>query len=147
MILKIHFDVTIYNTECIFITDDLDDMDEQISQSGRLSGDIFTTGQSMDREPNMGNVPIIPPGTPPMDSWSNFSNMPTGQPFLGRHSPNIPISSSHTPLSNSQMMSMEPIPMMGGPHMSRLMPSDLNDNSQGYSEYPPSTNHNHVEVY
>ncbi|KAK3088089.1 hypothetical protein FSP39_014533 [Pinctada imbricata] len=127
--------------------EDLDDLDEPIGQSGRLSGDIFATGQPMDREPNMGNVPIIPPGTPPMETWTSFTNLSQNQPFIGRHSPSIPITSSHTPLSNTHMMPMEPLPLLGGSAISRMMPNDMNDNSPGYSEYPPSSNHSHVEVY
>jgi hypothetical protein len=95
----------------------------------------------MDREPNMGSVPVVPPGSPSMESWSHFGGVPNAASFLGRHSPNIP-------LSNSHLMPMDPLPMMGGPSsVARLMGGDLNDNSQGYSEYSSNSNHNHVEVY
>ncbi|XP_048777899.1 LIM/homeobox protein Lhx3-like [Ostrea edulis] len=123
--------------------DDIDDLDESISQSGRLSEDIFSSGsgQTMDREPNMGSVPVVPPESPSMESWSHFGGVPNTASFLGRHSPNIPMSNSH-------LMPMDPLPMMGGPSsVARLMGGDLNDSSQGYSEYSSNSNHNHVEVY
>ncbi|XP_022320995.1 LIM/homeobox protein Lhx3-like isoform X1 [Crassostrea virginica] len=123
--------------------DDVDDLDESISQSGRLSGDIFSSGsgQPMDREPNMGSVPVVPPESPSMEAWSHFGNVPNNANFLGRHSPSIPMTTSH-------LMSMDPLPMMGGPSsVARMMGGDLNDNSQGYSEYSSNSNHNHVEVY
>lgn len=123
--------------------DEVDDLDESISQSGRLSGDLFSSGsgQPMDREPNMGSVPVGPPESPSMETWSHFGNVPSNPNFLGRHSPNIPMTNSH-------LMPMDPLPMIGGPSsVARLMGGDLNDNSQGYSEYSSNSNHNHVEVY
>ncbi|XP_021340793.1 LIM/homeobox protein Lhx3-like isoform X2 [Mizuhopecten yessoensis] len=119
---------------------DLDDLDGPVS-SGRLSEDMFSSGQPLDREPSIGQVPVGPSGTPPMESWTQFStNIPPNASYLGRHSPNIP-------LSNSHMMPMEPIQMHGGPNVLRMISPDINENSQGYTDYPVVTSHSHVEVY
>ncbi|KAL3872298.1 hypothetical protein ACJMK2_040232, partial [Sinanodonta woodiana] len=114
---------------------DLDgNLDEDQMSTGRLSNDIFSPGQQV--EQNMNHMPVVPPGTPPMDSWGPYGGMHHGPSFMDRHSPNIPMSVAH-------MGPMDSIPMMG----SRMIPSDLNDNSRGYSDYGPNSNQNHVEVY
>lgn len=115
--------------------DDLDDVD-----NSRLSGDMFSSGQPMDREPNMGQVPVAPPGTPPMDNWPHFTNIPPNSTgFIGRQSPNIPM--SHP---NSHLLSMENMAMMGGGP--RMMGHEINDNNNTFTDYPPHTQ-SHVEVY
>lgn len=120
------------------VEDDLDDLDDV--DNSRLSGDMFSSGQPLDREPNMGQVPVVPPGTPPMDSWPHFSNIPPNSTgFIGRQSPNIPMSNHH----GSHLLSMETMAMVGGGP--RMMAPDINDNNT-FSDYPPHTQ-SHVEVY
>lgn len=87
----------------------------------------------------MGQVPIVPPGTPPMDGWVHYSGIPSSTPFIGRHSPNIPMSNPH-------LLPMETMPMIGA-GVGRMMPPDVNDNSQAFPDYPPASSNNHVEVY
>lgn len=121
-----------------FISADHEDLDDGLSQ-GRLSTDIYS-GQPLDREPNMGQVPLVPPGTPPMDGWGHHHYnglVPVGH-FMGRHSPNVPM---------PHQMPLDPMNMVGGPTGGRMMAggSDLNDNSS-FSDYSASSQ-NHVEVY
>ena len=104
--------------------------------SGRLSSDLFNGGPM---DPDMGHVPLVPPGTPPMDNWGPYGAMHPNPAFMERHSPNIPMVSGHP-------MPMDGMPMMG-PMMARMMNHDMNDNSRGYSDYGPNSNQNHVEVY
>lgn len=92
----------------------------------------------------MGPVPIVPPGTPPMDGgWGHFNGLRPATPYLGRQSPN------NIPISSQQMLSLEALPMLTGPpNASRMIQADVNENSQqGYIEYPPASTQNHVEVY
>ena len=93
----------------------------------------------MDHEQAMGNHgPHGPPGTPPMDSWGPYGGMMNNGGFLDRRSPNNPM--------NGHLLPMDGIPpMMGGPMVPRMMPPDLSENSRGYPDYGPNTNH--VEVY
>ena len=115
---------------------ELDDMDPGSVHSGRLSSDLFNGGPM---DPDMGHVPLVPPGTPPMDNWGPYGAMHPNPAFMERHSPNIPMVSGHP-------MPMDGMPMMG-PMMARMMNHDMNDNSRGYSDYGPNSNQNHVEVY
>ncbi|KAK7504513.1 hypothetical protein BaRGS_00004379, partial [Batillaria attramentaria] len=102
---------------------------------GRLSGDLFHLDHDQPLGPPMQGGP--PPGTPPADSWpSPFAGMPPAGPFMGRNSPGV------GPMQPPPMLPMETMPMAGVP---RLMPAD--DGHQGYMDYPPSSTHNHVEVY
>lgn len=90
--------------------------------------------------PNVPPPPAHGPGGPlsgngPLGSTMSPGSMPGGpHHFMGRHSPGVP-------LSHSQMM---PLDAMSG--IPRLLPAG-EDNSQGYMDYPPSSTHNHVEVY
>ncbi|CAI9717052.1 homeobox Lhx3-like [Octopus vulgaris] len=129
---------------------DIDDLEHPGSISGaggsggRLSGDLYNPGQTVDHEPIMGPVPIVPPGTPPMDGgWGHFNGLRPATPYLGRQSPN------NIPISSQQMLSLEALPMLTGPpNASRMIQADVNENSQqGYIEYPPASTQNHVEVY
>ncbi|CAC5371031.1 LIM/homeobox protein Lhx3-like [Mytilus californianus] len=125
--------------DCPYIDDDLDDLDDV--DNSRLSGDMFSSGQPLDREPNMGQVPVVPPGTPPMDSWPHFSNIPPNSSgFIGRQSPNIPMTNH----PGSHLMSIENMTILGGGP--RMMAPDINDNNNSFSDYPPHTQ-SHVEVY
>ncbi|CAG5124527.1 unnamed protein product, partial [Candidula unifasciata] len=143
----------------------LDDLDSAGGLSGgRMSGDNY----SLDSDLSLGPIGSGPPGGPNdgpgLEPWSPYSSplgpnvppppahgplsgngplgsnispgsMPGGpHHFMGRHSPGVP-------LSHSQMM---PLDAMSG--IPRLLPAG-EDNSQGYMDYPPSSNHNHVEVY
>lgn len=126
-------------TPLIFISGDLDDLDGHSIPSGRLSTDMFGSGQSLDREPSLGQVPVVPPGTPPMD-WPHYNGLPTNAAYLGRHSPNIPTSNPH-------MLPMESMAMLGAHGGPRMLPTDLNDNSPGFHDYPGPPSQNHVEVY
>ena len=113
-------------------TDELDAMDGPM--------DIYTgPGQPLDHEPSMGQVPVIPPGTPPSENWANYNGLPPNSPYFGRRSPNLP-------MSQQQMMPSDCHQLVGGP-MGRVLPSDVSDSDQSYSEYPPGTTPNHVEVY
>ncbi|CAL1542737.1 unnamed protein product [Lymnaea stagnalis] len=110
----------------------LDDMDSTSGMSGgRMSGDAY----SLDSELSLGPLGPGPPGGPDgpgLEPWSPYSGGP--HHYVGRHSPGAP-------LSHSQMM---PLDAMSG--IPRLLPAG-EDNSQGYMDYPPSSAHNHVEVY
>lgn len=88
----------------------------------------------------MGQVPVGPSGSPPLDSWAaQFNQHPSNGGFLGRHSPNVP---------HSHLIPMEPISQMHGiPNGMRLINTDINENSQGYSDFSVTGNPNHVEVY
>lgn len=56
--------VFVVNAICFWLlTDDSDSYDMPPVRS------MFGSGQPLDHEPNMGQVPIVPPGTPPGDSW------------------------------------------------------------------------------
>jgi len=102
----------------------------------------YGSGQPMDHEPNMGQVPIVPPGTPPSDNWvpSHYNGLPPGAHFMGRQSPNIP-------LSQPQMMPNDSMPPgMMGDHHRGVLPNDMN-NSENFNDYPPVTTQSHVEVY
>ncbi|XP_070176205.1 LIM/homeobox protein Lhx3-like [Littorina saxatilis] len=100
---------------------------------GRLSSDLFHS----DHDGPLGPPGGHPPGTPPSDAWvSPFVGMAPAGPFMGRNSPGGP------PGMHPPMMPMDGMPMVGVP---RLMPAD--EASPGYMDYPPSSSHNHVEVY
>lgn len=109
---------------------------------------MYPTGQPLDHEPTMGQVPIVPPGTPPSETWvpPHFNGLPTGPPFMhGRHSPNLP-------MSQSQMMSPESMPPLIaqglGPRIPGMPGHDMGvSDGQNYPDYPPVTSQNHVEVY
>ncbi|XP_041370648.1 LIM/homeobox protein Lhx3-like isoform X2 [Gigantopelta aegis] len=117
----------------------LDDLDGPV-HPGRLSGDIYGPSQVLDHEPPMGQISVGPSASPPIDTWGHFnSGLPSGGQFMGRHSPNVPA-------THPQMLSLDPLPM-GNPHVSRMLPQDMNENSSGFIDYPPVSNHNHVEVY
>ncbi|ELU05149.1 hypothetical protein CAPTEDRAFT_228137 [Capitella teleta] len=123
---------------------------------------MFDAGQPMDHEPNMGQVPIVPPGTPPGESWcpapqNHFNGLHGGFMGPGRQSPGLPM-----PPQQSAMMhgggaeNMPPHLMMlhGGPrgmdpsHMPPPPPhSDVSDSDTNFSEYAPVTSQSHVEVY
>ena len=98
---------------------------------------------------------------PGLEPWSPFSNhvgpnghpphlggpMPGGpmgpnmspgsmpHPFLGRHSPGVP-------MGHPQLM---PLDSMSG--IPRLMPPNDESGPPGYMDYPPPSGQNHVEVY
>ncbi|XP_035829246.1 LIM/homeobox protein Lhx3 isoform X2 [Aplysia californica] len=147
----------------------LDDVDSNSGLGGpRMGGD----GYAIESDLSLGPLAPVshggPNDGPGLDSWSPYSgplgpngpppppplgpggpmtgngpmgpNMsPGGMPggphhFIGRHSPGAPI-------SHSQMM---PLDAMAG--IPRLLPAG-EDNSQSYMDYPPSSTHNHVEVY
>lgn len=150
------------------VSGSIDDLDSAGGMSGgRMSGDSY----SLDSDLSLGTLGPGPPGGPNdgpgLEPWSPYSGPlgPNGPPapphgpgsalsgngplgasmspgampggphhYLGRHSPGAPI-------SHSQMM---PLDAMSG--IPRLLPPG-EDNSQGYMDYPPSSNHNHVEVY
>ena len=113
----------------------------------------------MDHEPNMGQVPVVPPGTPPGENWvppPHFNGLNGGAPFMGpgRQSPNLPMS------QQPMMVGGEGLPphllLPGGgvmpprgmePHHSMPPHSDVSDSETNFSEYPPVTSHSHVEVY
>lgn len=128
-----------------------------------MSGDAYSLDSDMSLGPLGGGPPGGPNDGPGLEPWSPYSgplgpngppnigpplpvngplgpNMsPGGMPgaphhYLGRHSPGAP-------LSHSQMM---PLDAMSG--IPRLLPAG-EDNSQSYMDYPPSSTHNHVEVY
>lgn len=125
---------------------DIDELDHpsSIPGAGRLSGDLYNPGQTVDHEPGMGQVPIVPPGTPPMDGgWGHFNGLRPTTPYLGRQSP------SNIPISSQQMLSLESLPMITGPpNASRMIQSEVSESSQqSYIEYPPASTQNHVEVY
>ncbi len=132
------------------------------------------TGQPMDHEPSMGQVPIVPPGTPPSEQWglpshhpAHFNGMPPHSghlPFLqGRRSPNLAMSQPQMMPTDTSMAAA----MMGGvggvgvgvgvggpppphPPPPRGMPPmshDVNDNEAGYPDYAHNGPHSHVEVY
>ena len=113
------------------------------------------TGQPLDHEPTMGQVPIVPPGTPPNEQWglpthhpAHFNGMPphsAHHPFMGRRSPNM---SQPQMMPNDSMAAM----MVGGPPPPppRGMPPmghDINDNESNYPDYSHNGPHSHVEVY
>ena len=101
------------------------------------NGDMYPTGQPLDHEPSMGQVPIVPPGTPPGDTW-----VPHFNGFMGRRSPNVP-------MGQPPMMPSDTMAMMGGPNglgPQRLLPNDINDNDQAYPDYTQNTQ-NQCEVY
>lgn len=117
---------------------------------------MYDTGQPLDHEPNMGQVPVVPPGTPPGENWGpapHFNGLQGGNGgggnFMGpgRQSPSLP-------LSQQAMMgeNMPPHPHlmmpMRGLHDQPMPPhSDVSDSDNNFSEYPPVTSHSHVEVY
>ena len=114
-----------------------DEMDIIEPNSNPLPGaDLYSTGQPLDQEPSMGQVPIVPPGTPPNDSWVHFSSMGPGG-FLGRRSPNLPM--SH-PLMPNDMLSQPG-------HARGVIPPECGESQHNYPDYPPVSNPNHVEVY
>ncbi|XP_064650073.1 LIM/homeobox protein Lhx3-like isoform X2 [Lineus longissimus] len=98
-------------------------------------------GHDMDRQPNLGQVPIGPPGTPPGpgEQWIHYNSLPPNGPYVGRHSPNIPS------MGQQQMMPSDAMPLMRGPMGPRMMHHDDGDHS--FPEYPPGQTPNHVEVY
>ena len=130
------------------------------------SGDLYGHGQHLDNEPSMGQVPVLPGMQgPPLPnehgSWvpSGFNSLPPphhqGHPLSfmhGRRSPNIlPLSSgppSH-PHSGipSEVMAQGPVmpPPLG--HPLGVMPRGLGEPGSPYRDYPPASNHSHVEVY
>ena len=130
-----------------------------------LSGDTYEpvgqpdmygpTGQTMDHEPPMGQVPIVPPGTPPNEQWglpshhpAHFNGMPphsAHHSFMGRRSPNIAMSQPQMMPNDTSMAAM----MVGGPPPPRVMPMshDVNDNEPNYPDYSHNGPHSHVEVY
>ncbi|XP_059157956.1 LIM/homeobox protein Lhx3-like [Physella acuta] len=142
----------------------LDDLESTSGMSGgRMSGDAYSLDSDMSLGPLGSGPPGGPNDGPGLEPWSPYSgplgpngppnigpplpvngplgpNMsPGGMPgaphhYLGRHSPGAP-------LSHSQMM---PLDAMAG--IPRLLPPG-EDNSQSYMDYPPSSTHNHVEVY
>ncbi len=109
------------------------------------------TGQPMDHEPSMGQVPIVPPGTPPNEAWgmphpAHFNGMPpTSHPYMhGRRSPNLPMSQPPMMPTHDTMAMMTGPPRMPHPGMPH---PELTDNDQGYPDYSHPGPHNHVEVY
>ncbi|XP_074654797.1 LIM/homeobox protein Lhx3-like [Tubulanus polymorphus] len=122
-------------------SDDLD-ISYQNDLDSSLDGDLYGSGP-MDREPSIGQVPVIPPGTPPNENWMHFNNnISPGAHYIGRHSPNIPS------LGQQQMMPSDNYmghgPPMGHP---RMVPHDVTESDGGYQDYPPGNTSNHVEVY
>ncbi len=130
-----YFLITLY---CIcFSGDD----HERFDTMTPINGDMYPTGQPMDHEPSMGQVPIVPPGTPPGDGWvPHFNGLPPNS-FMGRRSPSIP-------MSQPPMMPADTMAMMGPGNMGngpRIIPSDVNGNEPSYSNYPHGNTQ--LEVY
>jgi len=131
---------------------------------------MFGSGQPMDHEPTMGQVPSIPPGTPPggSDSWvsphHHFSRPQQQQPLQaggvpkpgGHYIPGRPLSSprSHAYTSLVGMVMQDGGGGMGGATQLQLLPpvmappyQDVSD-SDSYASYQPVTSQQgHVEVY
>lgn len=98
------------------------------------NSDVFSLGQTLDREPSMGQVPVVPPGTPPNESWLHYNgHQNTGYMGPGRHSPNVPVG-------------QDSLGMVGAPGMGRVLPSDVSD-SENFGDYSPRSTPSHVEVY
>ena len=114
-----------------------------------MGGEMYPTGQPLDHEPSLGQVPVVPPGTPPSEAWAHYNGLPPhpgmpGYMGAGRRSPNLPgnMSQPQPPM----IPSSEPIMMgVGGPPgmMNRMLAHDMDEQ---YNEYPPQT-HNQLEVY
>ena len=121
-----------YNILLLFSGDGSD-----VFEQGMGHGDMYVNGQPLDQEPPMGQVPIIPPGTPPNDSWMAYNGMSAGAPY-GRRSPSLPMSQNHG-------MPSDTLAPMVAPSVDRVMMHGHPDNER-YGDYqsPPS---NHVEVY
>lgn len=110
--------------------------------------DMYHSGQPLDNEPNMGQVPMIPPGTPPNEAWGHgpFSGLPTppGQGFLGRRSPNLPMGQQPMmPNDTMQGMMVTGNPNMAATH-ARNLQAEVSE-ADHYQDYTPTQNH--VEVY
>ena len=139
-----------------------------------MPGDAYCS--SLDSELSLGPLGPPGEGPPGMDAWSPYSGGPHPPPhhphppppplgpgnglppnmspgggghpppppphhhFIGRHSPG----GGHAPPISTAPHSLMPLDAMSG--IPRLLPAG-EDNPQGYMDYPPSSNHNHVEVY
>ncbi|XP_013382228.1 LIM/homeobox protein Lhx3 [Lingula anatina] len=114
---------------------DIDSMDTN-PNLGR-SGDLFGMGQALDHEPPMGQVPVVPPGTPPGDTWLHYGGPPANTAYMGRHSPSV-----------GQQIMQESLGLVGAPPgLGRVLPPDVSDSEQSFGDYPPRSTPNHVEVY
>lgn len=105
---------------------------------------IFSSGQPLDHEPSLGQVPVGPPATPP-DSWgpppNHYNGLPQNPHFMGRQSPNI-TTMGQGPMGPNDVI----IPV--DHHGNRCMHPDMADGDSHYQDYlPPATSHNHVEVF
>ena len=135
-----------------------------------MGGQDLYSGQPLDHEPNMGQVPMMPPGTPPGEGgppggWGPAfpPTMPPqpGQPYPmsspqggggGRRSPNLP-------LGQPQMIPTDAMQGMLGPvgtgshhhhinnaHARGLQP-DVSDGGDPHGAYDYTPTASHVEVY
>ena len=121
---------------------------------GYDQGDMYGSNQTLDREPSLGQVPMLSPDTPTSDGWipPHFAGLtPTsGQPYLTGQPSGLAMTSPMTsPLQSESMVLLgtasHGMPTHGGALSGN---SDASENEPNYPDYhrPPST-HNHVAVY
>ena len=115
--------------------------------------DMFAVNQSLDHEPQLGQLPMLPPGTPPQEGWlpAHFNRPPPLQPYMGGDSPNHPMGhavSQAVNHLNHPISVTDSVHMMTNPVMnSHGNGQDMVDNSgQNYGDYSPISMHKQVEV-
>ena len=134
---------------CVVVVDDPDAYDR---------ADLYGSSQTLDREPTLGQVPMLSPDTPTSDGWipPHFAGLTpaAGPPYIPGQSTGLTMASPMTSPMTSPMHS-ESMVLLGAashtmpPHGGAISGSgDAGEHEPNYPDYHrPSPTQNHVAVY